>query len=58
MPGIGSTGRAHELAEEVWQDVIGVNLTGGWHTAKAAIPHLIGAGRRWFRSSSRVPQLG
>jgi NAD(P)-dependent dehydrogenase (short-subunit alcohol dehydrogenase family) len=32
---------AHEVAEGDWQDLIDVNLTGVWHTAKAAIPHLI-----------------
>jgi (+)-trans-carveol dehydrogenase len=29
-----------ELPEQTWQDVIDINLTGVWHTAKAAIPHL------------------
>jgi (+)-trans-carveol dehydrogenase/(-)-trans-carveol dehydrogenase len=32
------------LAEQTWRDVIDVNLTGVWHTAKAAIPHLIAGG--------------
>ena len=36
---------AHNLSEEVWRDMIDVNLTGVWHTAKVAIPHLIDAGR-------------
>jgi SDR family mycofactocin-dependent oxidoreductase len=35
---------AHEVAEGDWQDLIDVNLTGVWHTAKAAIPHLIAQG--------------
>jgi SDR family mycofactocin-dependent oxidoreductase len=35
---------AHEVAERDWQDLIDVNLTGVWHTAKAAIPHLIAQG--------------
>jgi SDR family mycofactocin-dependent oxidoreductase len=35
---------AHEVAERDWQDLIDVNLTGVWHTVKAAIPHLIGQG--------------
>ena len=35
---------AHEVAEDDWQDLIDVNLTGVWHTAKAAIPHLIAQG--------------
>lgn len=32
-----------EVTEEDWQHVLGINLTGVWHTVKAAIPH-IGAG--------------
>jgi NAD(P)-dependent dehydrogenase (short-subunit alcohol dehydrogenase family) len=35
---------AHEVTEGDWQDLIDVNLTGVWHTAKAAIPHLIAQG--------------
>jgi SDR family mycofactocin-dependent oxidoreductase len=43
--GIGSSPHAtQDLAEATWQDMIDVNLTGVWHTAKAAIPHLIAAG--------------
>jgi (+)-trans-carveol dehydrogenase len=42
--GIVSFGRAEELTERAWRDVIDVNLTGVWHTAKAAIPHLRAAG--------------
>ena len=42
--GIVSYGRAEELTEQAWQDVIDVNLTGVWHTCKAAIPHLRAAG--------------
>jgi SDR family mycofactocin-dependent oxidoreductase len=38
--GIVSYGRVEELPEQTWRDVIDVNLTGEWHTAKAAIPHL------------------
>jgi SDR family mycofactocin-dependent oxidoreductase len=33
-----------ELPEQTWQDVIDVNLTGVWHTTKAAVPHLIEQG--------------
>jgi (+)-trans-carveol dehydrogenase len=43
--GVLSYGPAAELAERSWQDVIDVNLTGVWHTCKAAIPHLIEGGR-------------
>ena len=33
-----------ELSETMWSDMIDVNLTGVWHTAKACVPHLIAAG--------------
>jgi len=42
--GIVSFGRAEELTEQTWRDMIDVNLTGVWHTVKAAIPHLRAAG--------------
>ncbi|BDZ52125.1 oxidoreductase [Frondihabitans sucicola] len=34
-----------ELTEDMWQNMIDTNLTGVWHTAKAAIPHLKAGGR-------------
>ncbi|MWA02515.1 mycofactocin-coupled SDR family oxidoreductase [Actinomadura sp. LD22] len=34
-----------DLDEKLWADSIGVNLTGVFHTGKAAIPHLIAGGR-------------
>jgi (+)-trans-carveol dehydrogenase len=43
--GIASYGQAAELDETTWQDMIDINLTGVWHAAKAAIPHLIAGGR-------------
>ena len=43
--GIGSFARAEELPEQAWQDMIDTNLTGTWHAAKAAIPHLRAGGR-------------
>jgi len=43
--GIGSSPyAAQELAEQTWQDMIDVNLSGVWHTAKAATAHLIEGG--------------
>jgi SDR family mycofactocin-dependent oxidoreductase len=42
--GIFSSATADELTDTAWDDMIGVNLTGVWHTAKAAIPHLRAAG--------------
>jgi SDR family mycofactocin-dependent oxidoreductase len=35
---------AQDVSEQDWKDVIDINLTGVWHTAKAAIPHLIEQG--------------
>jgi NAD(P)-dependent dehydrogenase (short-subunit alcohol dehydrogenase family) len=31
--------------EQLWQDIVGTNLTGGFHVANAAVPHLIAGGR-------------
>jgi len=42
---LAAHGRAHEVDELTWRDTIDVNLTGVWHTTKAAIPHLIEGGR-------------
>jgi SDR family mycofactocin-dependent oxidoreductase len=42
--GIASYGPSEELSEDTWQDMLAVNLTGVWHAAKAAIPHLRAAG--------------
>lgn len=36
---------AHEIPEATWQQMLDINLTGVWHTAKAAISHLIDGGR-------------
>jgi (+)-trans-carveol dehydrogenase len=38
--GIVSYGGAIDLDESAWRDVIDVNLTGVWHTAKVAVPHI------------------
>ena len=43
--GIASFGPAAELDETTWRDMIDINLTGMWHTCKAAIPHLVEGGR-------------
>ncbi|MBY4275388.1 mycofactocin-coupled SDR family oxidoreductase [Rhodococcus fascians] len=37
--------RAQDIGESVWDQQIGVNLTGVWKTCRVAIPHLIGGGR-------------
>jgi SDR family mycofactocin-dependent oxidoreductase len=38
--GIFSFGTLEEMTDQQWNDMINVNLTGVWHTVKAAIPHL------------------
>jgi (+)-trans-carveol dehydrogenase len=42
--GITTTGTSWELPEEVWQEMLDINLTGVWHTAKAAVPVLLEQG--------------
>jgi SDR family mycofactocin-dependent oxidoreductase len=42
--GITSRGTALELGENVWRTMLDVNLTGVWHTCRAAAPHLIARG--------------
>jgi (+)-trans-carveol dehydrogenase len=43
--GILSMGKAHELSEQSWLDMIDINLNGVWRTTKAVTPHLIAGGR-------------
>jgi SDR family mycofactocin-dependent oxidoreductase len=43
--GICSFDTLDKLTEQAWRDMIDTNLTGVWHTAKAAIPHLKAGGR-------------
>jgi (+)-trans-carveol dehydrogenase len=43
--GIFSFGTLEELTDEAWNDMIAVNLTGVWHTIKAAVPHIRAGGR-------------
>ncbi|ORW30533.1 3-ketoacyl-ACP reductase [Mycobacterium paraense] len=42
--GITSRGSALELDEDAWRTMLEVNLTGVWHTCRAAAPHLIARG--------------
>ncbi|HEX6393834.1 MAG TPA: mycofactocin-coupled SDR family oxidoreductase [Acidimicrobiales bacterium] len=42
--GIISYASGQALSEQAWSDVIGVNLTGVWHTLKACVPHMLSAG--------------
>jgi SDR family mycofactocin-dependent oxidoreductase len=34
-----------DFAARTWADILGTNLTGGYHTAAATVPHLIAGGR-------------
>jgi SDR family mycofactocin-dependent oxidoreductase len=43
--GIASFGPAVALTEEMWQDVIDINLTGVWKTVKATVPSMIERGQ-------------
>lgn len=43
--GVFGVGPAIELSEAAWQDMLDINLTGVWHTVKAAVPHIIAGGR-------------
>ena len=42
--GVCTVQRWDEVTPEVWDTVIGINLTGAWNTCVAAIPHLLEAG--------------
>jgi SDR family mycofactocin-dependent oxidoreductase len=42
---IATFGQADQISEDEWRDVIDVDLTGVWHTTKAAVPHIRAGGR-------------
>ncbi len=42
--GVCSVQRWDEVTPELWDTVLGVNLTGAWNTCVAALPHLLAAG--------------
>jgi (+)-trans-carveol dehydrogenase len=43
--GIVSYGPIADIEEQAWQDIIDINLTGVWHTVRAALPHIRARGR-------------
>jgi (+)-trans-carveol dehydrogenase len=43
--GISSMGRALELDEQTWDEMIEINLTGAWKTVKSSVPHIVRGGR-------------
>ncbi|MDF3311886.1 mycofactocin-coupled SDR family oxidoreductase [Rhodococcus sp. T2V] len=42
--GIRTIAATSDLSDETWTETIDINLTGAWHTCRAAIPHLMNAG--------------
>jgi (+)-trans-carveol dehydrogenase len=42
--GIISAGKVLDLTEDQWNDMIDTNLTGVWHTVKAAVPNMVERG--------------
>ncbi|HMQ34709.1 MAG TPA: mycofactocin-coupled SDR family oxidoreductase [Chloroflexaceae bacterium] len=55
--GIESYGRAWELGDDQWDELVGVCLTGVWQSCKAAIPHMLGGGRGAIVITSSVAGL-
>jgi SDR family mycofactocin-dependent oxidoreductase len=43
--GVTSYAPAQELSDQAWRDVIDVDLTGAWNTARAGLRHLLDGGR-------------
>jgi (+)-trans-carveol dehydrogenase len=44
--GIGTIGRRlDKMSEDLWQEMIDVNLAGVWKTVKVGVPHLLAGGR-------------
>ncbi|MGO1173712.1 MAG: mycofactocin-coupled SDR family oxidoreductase [Actinomycetaceae bacterium] len=41
---VGELGESDLISEDGWRTMIDVNLTGVWHTVKAAVPHMKAAG--------------
>jgi SDR family mycofactocin-dependent oxidoreductase len=39
--GIWALGKVWELTDEAWEQMIGINLSGVWRSAKAVVPHMI-----------------
>ncbi|MET0931374.1 MAG: mycofactocin-coupled SDR family oxidoreductase [Aeromicrobium sp.] len=43
--GINSMSPALDMDEDVWDEMIAINLTGQWKTVRAAVPHIVAGGR-------------
>lgn len=55
--GIESFGRAWELTDEQWDEMIAVNLTGVWKSCRAVIPHMVERGAGVILITSSVAGL-
>jgi SDR family mycofactocin-dependent oxidoreductase len=55
--GICAYGFSHELPEDAWDAMIGVNLKGAWVVGRHVIPHMIAAGRGVIVNNSSVAGL-
>ncbi|HMT49894.1 mycofactocin-coupled SDR family oxidoreductase [uncultured Dietzia sp.] len=42
--GIASFAPGADMSEEMWEEMVGINLSGVWRTCRVAIPHLIASG--------------
>ncbi|RQM35225.1 Putative short-chain type dehydrogenase/reductase [Rhodococcus ruber] len=43
--GIAGSYPVEDLTDDIWRDMIDINLTGVWNTVKASVPHLRAGGR-------------
>jgi (+)-trans-carveol dehydrogenase len=43
--GVLSVGASFELTEQAWSEMIDINLSGAWRTARASISHMLTGGR-------------
>jgi SDR family mycofactocin-dependent oxidoreductase len=55
--GICAYGYAHELTEDEWDAMIGINLKGAWIVARHVIPHMIAAQRGVIVNNSSIAGL-
>ena len=55
--GIESFGKAWELTDEQWDEMIGVNLTGVWQSCKFVVPHMIERRRGVILMTSSIAGL-
>lgn len=52
--GIWSAGGIRDVSTDAWEDMLAINLTGAFHTAKATVEHLVASGGGSFIATSSV----